>query len=126
MSPALIALGVLLLTSSVRGTQGDLFKLWGEEFLGDGQRPGFGPAALAVGIAASIGYIRPLRGASNGLTVLIIFAMVAANLRVNNNPFAQLSEFVVNPSATPAGAGASGRSNVIPLRPLAPLGSTGG
>lgn len=101
MSPALIAIGIMLLVASIRDTHDELFDLWGEEFLGDGQRPGFGPAALAVGISSSIGYIQPLRGLSNGITVLIIFALVAANLRVRNNPFQRLTEFVVSPGSQP-------------------------
>lgn len=97
MSPALIALGVVMMISAVRDTQGELFSLWGEEFIGDGEHPGFGPAALAVGAAASVGYIKPLRGASNMLTILIMGALVAANLRVQNNPFTKLSKFVASP-----------------------------
>lgn len=97
MSPALLALGVILVVAGVRNTQSALWALWQSEFLGDGSHPGFGAPAAAVGAAAAIGYIKPLRGASDALTVLIIGAIIAANLRVGNNPLQQLSAFVANP-----------------------------
>jgi len=99
MPAILILAGIILVTAGVRNTQGELFALLGEEMLGDGSRPGFGPTAVAVGASASLGYVPGLRGASDALTALVFVSFIAANIKRDNNPFTRIRDFVVNPGS---------------------------
>lgn len=93
----LVLMGIVALAAGVRGTQNELFALLQEEFSGRDGKPGFGATAVAVGAAASLGYAPGLRTVSNGLTALVFVAIIAANVRANNNPFRNIQQFVVNP-----------------------------
>jgi hypothetical protein len=98
VSPILILAGIVAVVAGVRGTQDELFALIQEEFTGKDGKPGFGAVAVAVGGAASLGYVPGLRGASNALTALVFVTIIAANVRANNNPFQKIKAFVVNPN----------------------------
>lgn len=96
MPPLLILAGAIMLVSGIRGTQDDLFSIVASEFQATSGKPGFGAAALAVGGSASLGYVPGLRAASDALTALVLFALIAANVRTGNNPFQKISAFAVN------------------------------
>jgi hypothetical protein len=89
-------LGMLLLVTAIRGTQGDLFALLKSEFVG---KSSFFPWAAAIIILGAIGYIRPIRPISDALIGLVILVIILAN---KGGVFAQFNTALsapVTPSA---------------------------
>lgn len=69
---ALIIVGLALLVSGVRGTNGELFSLVKGEFSGDGN---FAHWIVAILIVGSLGYISSLQKLSRAFLALIIVAL---------------------------------------------------
>lgn len=68
--------------------------------MGKDGKPGFGATAVAVGGTAALGYSPTLRPLSNAMLALVFLALIAANVRANNNPFRRISAFVTNPGGS--------------------------
>lgn len=73
---ALIIIGLTLLVSGVRGTNGDLFTLVKGEFSGNGN---FAHWIVAILIIGSLGYIDGLQKLSRAFLVLVIVALFVKN-----------------------------------------------
>ena len=76
MPYALVILGVLLLVTAVRGTQGDLWSLLKSEFSGTNSFVVWASAFLILGM---IGYIKTVRPATDALMMLVLFALIVKN-----------------------------------------------
>lgn len=73
MAFALLIIGIFLLVSAVKGTQGDLFNLIQVDFQGQGNFVYWFVAILAIG---ALGYIPKLKPISVGLLTLVIAVLV--------------------------------------------------
>lgn len=71
-----IIVGAALFAAGFKGKADDLASLTASEFQGDGQTPGFAVWAAAVGVSASIGYVKEAREFSNALLVLIFASLL--------------------------------------------------
>lgn len=77
MPLALLAAGLILLVSAMRGTTGDLFSLVKSDFTGQGN---FLIWILVLAAVGSVGYVKTLRPISNAFLVLVLLVfLLAAN-----------------------------------------------
>lgn len=77
MPLALLAIGIVLLVTAIRGTTGDLAKLLQKDFTGPGN---FLLWILALGMVGAVGYVKDLRPIANAfLVLLLIVFLLAAN-----------------------------------------------
>ena len=72
MAFALLVVGIILLTASIRNTQGCLIRLLQADFIGPGN---FAYWIVALIVVGAIGYIDKLKKISDGLLVLIFVAL---------------------------------------------------
>ena len=100
MPYALVILGVLLLVTAVRGTQGDLWSLLKSEFSGTNSFVVWASAFLILGM---IGYIKTVRPATDALMMLVLFALIVKN---RGGFFDQFNQAIRNPVAPAGGASA--------------------
>lgn len=100
MPYALVILGVLLLVTAVRGTQGDLWALLKSEFSGTNSFVVWASAFLILGM---IGYIKTVRPATDALMMLVLFALIVKN---RGGFFDQFNQAIRNPVAPAGGASA--------------------
>ena len=73
---ALGFIGILLLVSGVRNTQGDLFTLLKNDFTGD---QNFGYWVIAIGIVGAVGYSNRLRSVSHAFLLLLLIVLFLSN-----------------------------------------------
>lgn len=103
MAFALLIIGIVLITASVRNMQAALIALLGGDFSGQGNFLYWVVAIIAIG---AVGYVPKMKGVSDGLLVLILLALVlkagnpgAANGGVFNQLMTALGA-TKNPSST--------------------------
>lgn len=108
MAFVFLIIGAVILTSGVRGTQDDLFKLVQGDFDPSLQQAGqssFIPWILAILIIGALGYVKQLRSLSHGFMALVIIAMILKAYKVNPNLFQQFNSALgINPSGTVSSA----------------------
>lgn len=95
MALALFFVGLLLVVSAVKGTQGQLSALFASEFTGSGNFWAFIAGIIFLG---SLGYIPALRNTSRALIALTLIVLVLSN----GGFWQQLSSAVQNPKAIEA------------------------
>ena len=94
MAFVFLIVGAVILTSGVRGTQDDLFKLLQGDFDPAQQQAGqssFIPWVLAILIIGAGGYVKQLRSLSHGFMALVIIAMIIKAYKVNPQIFDQFN-----------------------------------
>src|SRR3954468_23458486 len=99
---ALLIIGIALLVSAVRGTQGDLFTLLRGDFTGPNNFIYWTVAILFIG---SIGYIPKLKPASVGFLTLVVLVLVLKRGDPNSGNggfFAEFTSALKMPNAAPA------------------------
>lgn len=104
MPLALAIIGIALLVSAIRGTQGDLFSLLSQDVLGWAK---WAAAIVAVG---ALGYIPHFEGPSRVLLALVLIVLVVANKGL----FTKLAEQI---SAPASGTSKSAPPAAAPLGP---------
>lgn len=142
MALVLLLVGIVFLTSSVLGTQAQLFTLLKGDFTGQDNFVEWGVAVVFIG---AVGYIPGFKPLANSFFVLLVIALLIANRNGTGGGgfFAQLQAAIkgtatagTNP-ATPAGASgamvsgvAQSTGGIITLSPAqlqqALFGTTGG
>lgn len=107
MPLVLIAVGIALVVAAMRGTlknpdgQSGLLDLLHADFVGPGN---FFAWVVAIGLAGSIGYVRPLRPLSDALMVLIIIVFLLAANKGGKDFFSSLTNQLVTGTAKATGA----------------------
>ncbi len=102
-----LILGIMLVTTGVRDTQGDFFNLVKSDFAGNGTiQNSFLAWLLAIGVIGGLGYYKPLKPLSDGFLLLVIVVLFLSNKGVfsqlesqlgignqvnQNNPFTQFN-----------------------------------
>lgn len=116
MAFALLIVGAFLLVAAVKGTQGDLAKLFKNDFTGQNN---FIYWMTAIFIIGAIGYIPKLKGLSTmflGLVVVVLFLKKGDPSGIGGGFFSQFSKGIASTAATtPAPATATA---VTPSNPL--------
>ncbi len=87
MPLALLAIGLILLVTAMRGTTGELFTLLKGDFTGRGNFLIWILVLVAVG---SVGYIKELRSVSNAFLVLILIIFILAANKGGRDFFSSL------------------------------------
>lgn len=87
MPLALLAAGLILLVSAMRGTTGELFLLLKGDFTGQGN---FLMWILVLAAVGSIGYVKDLRPISNAFLVLILIVFILAANKGGRDFFSSL------------------------------------
>lgn len=136
MGIVLIAVGLALLISAVRGTLLNvpgatggqagpgLLTLFYDDFVGPGNMFVW---LLALGLVGAVGYVKPLRPVSDAFLVLIIVVLiVSAKTAAGINFFSSLSSQIlatqsVTPSAGNAAGGAGGAATAAAVAPAMPF-----
>ena len=105
---ALIAIGLLLIVTGIKGTQSQLAAQLASDFTGAGNFFYWIIAIMAIG---AVGYIEPMKGPSRMLLALIIVAMVLSN----KGFFAQFQQELQAGSAQapPASSSSSGGGSTL-------------
>lgn len=86
-----LILGIMLLTTGVRNTQGEFFDLVKSDFAGNGTiQNSFLAWLLAIGIIGGLGYYKPLKPLSDGFLLLIIVVLFLSNKGVFSQLESQL------------------------------------
>lgn len=93
MPLALVFIGIALLVTAIRGTQGDLFTLLKADV------PGWGKWAAAIVAVGALGYIPKFEGPARALLALVLIVIVLANKGLFTTLAADLK---TAPAATPA------------------------
>lgn len=83
--------GIVILTSGVRGTQDDLFKLVEGDIRPADGSTGFIPWILAILIIGALGYVKQFRSLSHGFMALVIIAMIIKAYQRNPQIFDQFN-----------------------------------
>ena len=116
----LLALGILFLVVSIKGTQGDLFDLLKSEFAGSNSFIVWASALIILGLLA---YIKPIRPIVHAFMVLLVLVLVLAN---HGHFFTQFNQAIRNPTAPPqSNAGAPSPSTTGSNAQAAPAPSIG-
>lgn len=69
----ILAFGVVLLVAGVRGTQGSLFTLLGNDL------KGFAPWFVAILFIGALGYIKPIKPITDAFMILLIVVLFLSN-----------------------------------------------
>lgn len=93
MPLALVAIGVVLLIASIRGTTDELFALLKADFTGEGN---FLLWILAFGAVGAVGYVKPLRPVSTAFLVLLVIVFLLAANKGGKDFFSSLLSQVKN------------------------------
>jgi hypothetical protein len=91
----LLALGILFLVVSIKGTQGDLFALLQSEFTGSNSFIIWASALIILGLLA---YIKPIRPVVHAFMALIVLVLLLAN---HGHFFSQFNQAIRNPATPP-------------------------
>jgi hypothetical protein len=94
---ALLLIGLLIIVTSIRGTQGDLWNLLYKDVAGTDKTPGFVVWLAAVIAIAWMGYYKPLQTPSRMLLGLVVLSIFLANGGV----FKKLSDAFTKPLPAP-------------------------
>lgn len=76
---ALVLVGLLLIVTSIRGTQGTLWNLFYDDMAGSGGSKGFVVWLAAIGLIAFAGYYKPLQTPSRLLLGLVVIGIFLSN-----------------------------------------------
>lgn len=117
MAFALLIIGVALLVSAIRNTQGTLFSLIQGDFIG---RNSFLPWFGAMFLIGAAGYIPKLKSISTAFMVLVIVVLF---LKKGQGFFPQLGSALSAPQSQPAASAAQPNSGLNPLPALPSLGT---
>jgi hypothetical protein len=75
-----LLVGIVLVVTGVRNTQGQLYDLVKSDFTGDGTfNHSFVAWIVAIAFVGGIGYFRPLRPISNAFLILVIVVLFLSN-----------------------------------------------
>ena len=112
MAFALLLIGITLVVSAVRDTQGNLVSLISGDFTGPANFWYWIAALLAVG---AIGYVPRVKPVSDGLIVLIVLALFLSkgNPKSAGGGFFQKFTEALSSTTKPAGTGTSSGINVV-------------
>lgn len=97
MPLALLAAGLILLVSAMRGTTGDLFSLLKSDFTGPGN---FLIWIMVLAAVGSVGYIKDLRPISNAFLVLILIVFILAANKGGRDFFSSLASQITGRQVT--------------------------
>lgn len=100
MPLALIAVGLILLISAMRGTTGQLFDLLKNDFTGPGN---FLIWILVLAAVGSVGYVKDLRPIANAFLVLILLVFILAANKGGRDFFSSLVSQVTDTQFTLGG-----------------------
>jgi hypothetical protein len=120
---ALLIIGAVLLTASVRNTQDDLFTLVKGDFSGQGNFIFWVVSLLIIG---AIGYIPKLKPISDGFLVLVLIVMFLTKGNPSGVGGGFFEKFTTalkgTTQTTPSTSQAASTQPVSTLQPLQPLG----
>lgn len=110
---ALIVFGAVLLVSSVRNTQADLWKLIQGDFTGQGNFIYWFLSIMAIG---AVGYVEKLKPISNAFLLLVIIVLFLSKKGFFTQFQAQIASTNIKPLSS--GTSLSTLSSLSPLQPL--------
>lgn len=120
---ALLIIGAVLLTSSVRNTQDDLFKLVKGDFSGQGNFIFWVVSLLIIGAVGYIPKLKPLSDAFLVLVLIVLFLSKGDPSKASGGFFQKFSSALQGTQKSSANTTpAASTSPVNTLQPLQPLG----
>jgi hypothetical protein len=118
---ALLIIGVVLLVSGVRNTQGDLFTLISQDFQGKGN---FTYWMVSILIIGALGYFKPLSSISRWFLALVVVVLFLSHQGFFEQFNQQVFGGSVSNAGTPTSGGIGGDLGIPIETPLAPARPT--